>query len=93
MYLEKLSEMCRDSVGQKTYLDWLGDPVTQLFIGSMREAGRPQRPDIINEAATYLALGESLGMNAAADMMESPRHSGDDTAPELEASYGAAPVA
>ena len=92
MYQEQLSEMLKSSVGQEKYLEWLGDPVTLLFIGSIREAGRPHRPDIVNAEATYMALGESLGMNAAADMMESPRQSGASTETTLEASYGATPV-
>ena len=93
MYLDKVRDMCASDGGQEAYLKWLEDPVTQLFIGAIRESGRPRRPDLIQPEAAFLSLGVSLGYNQAADLLENPRGLSSTPSAPLEASYGAsAPV-
>ena len=89
MYREKLADMLGSSSGQEMYLQWLSDPVTQVYIGAIRERGRPARPDIIQTEAAFLSLGESLGWNGAADLMENPVGQVSQAGTRHEPSYGA----
>ncbi len=89
MHAEKLSELLRSATGQENYLAWLQSPVTQLFLGALREYGRPRRPDIVVTEAAYLALGESLGWNGAADLIENPAGIAPRASVQPDPSYGA----
>ena|GEM_PF-4037306 len=92
MYQKKLAELCSSAEGRQTYISWLDNPVTQTFLGAIREAGRPKKPAVITTESVYLALGESLGLNAAADMAENPVTQQGQAEVRLEASYGATPL-
>ena len=89
MYQEKLTELTASSEGQAMYLKWLADPVTQIFLGSFREKGRPRRPDLIQTEAAFLSIGEALGWNGAADLIENPRQQFAGVGIAPEPSYGA----
>ena len=87
---ERLRELVATAEGGENYIRWLENPITQAFIGALREHGRPTRPDVIATEAAYLSLGESLGWNAAADLLENPAGARPQVREELVASYGAA---
>ena len=87
--VQRIREMASTSAGQEQYLEWLANPHTQAFIGAFREMGRPQRPDMINVQSAFLALGESIGWNSAAELMENPGTTSSKVGRDLVASYGA----
>jgi hypothetical protein len=89
MYLKKLRELNASAEGRAQYLAWLGDPVTQLLIGAIRQMGRPLEPGVVSAESVFMALGKSLGFNGAADLMENPGAHDVQVGEPLVASYGA----
>jgi hypothetical protein len=85
-----IAEMLQSASGQEQYQRWREDPVTMRFLAEIRRQGRPRRPALgggMEDA--YMVLGESLGWNGAADLMENPLAFSPKVAPTPEPSYGA----
>jgi len=86
---QRLQDLRRSPEATKEYLDWLSDPITLLVLGAMREYGRPRAPVAANNDSVQLLLGESIGWNGAADLMETALMSTTQPEGTMEASYGA----
>jgi len=85
-----IAEMLQSASGQEQYQRWREDPVTMRFLAEIRRRGRPRRPALgggMEDA--YMVLGESLGWNGAADLMENPLAMTPRATAAPEPSYGA----
>lgn len=64
----RVREFLVSSDGQRKFLEWLDNPVTQMLLAASRERARPMPSD---QGAKY-ALGLTVGANSVVDYLESP---------------------
>ncbi len=89
--LDRLQESLKSVEGQKTLVEWITNPFTQLVLAAGRELSRPVRPFVTDPHTIAMSLGETVGANTLLDFLMNPaahpaqRQRGET----LQADYGA----
>lgn len=84
--IDKVREFLASEGGMTSFLEWLGNPVTQLLLAAARERARPRAP-YPPFTADY-RLGETKGAFDIIDFISSPAIGPDkDEPPALYPTY------
>jgi len=70
--VDRLQEGFGTAAGQKAYVDWIANPMTQALVAAARELSRPFRPHVADPNAIAMALGETIGANQVLDFLTNP---------------------
>lgn len=85
---QDVQELLTTAEGQTKFLNWIGDPITQLMLRAGQERARPCRRE--GESADY-ALGRSEGAFGLVDFLQNPTNYRTESRKTgaLKATYGA----
>lgn len=71
-YRESVGELLSSAEGQRKYLEWIRNDVTQLLLQAARELARPEPLFSPDASAALYQHGVSVGANTVIDFLASP---------------------